>query len=194
MALSACSASSATRTSPSTAPGANEILAKPKNSTMKDAHFLVTAVIPLSSGVSINASGDGVLVKNPNAGRIQLTASAGSSTFAYEEITVGGKDYSRENGGKWTVKPAAGIVGDFSDAVNPTYLGEETLASGKAWHVKATAREDNSPLEVWVREADGYPLKFIGQSSGVGTVTFVFDRFNIGASVSPPPPSEVQSG
>jgi hypothetical protein len=171
-----------------------DILAKPKESNMKDAHFQVTAVIPLSSGDTINASGDGVLVKNPNAGRIQLTASAGSSPFVYEEITVGGKDYSRENGGKWTVKPAGGIVGDFSEAADATYLGEETLAGGKAWHIKARATEDNSPLELWVREADGYPLKFIGQSSGAGTLTFVFDRFNIGASVSPPPASEVAPG
>jgi hypothetical protein len=58
---------------------------------------------------------------------------------------------------------------------NATYLGEDTLAQGKAWHVKAKDDSGN-PFEAWVRESDGYPLKYASTMQGT-TFTATFDRF-----------------
>jgi hypothetical protein len=54
------------------------------------------------------------------------------------------------------------------------------------------AKDDGgNPFEAWVRESDGYPLKYASTMQG-STFTATFDRFNTGQTVSAPPASDIQ--
>ena len=58
--------------------------------------------------------------------------------------------------------------------------------------VKVDAKDDSgNPFEAWIRESDGYPLKYASTMQG-STFTAIFDRFNTGQTVSAPPASDVQ--
>jgi hypothetical protein len=176
-------------------PTAAEILDKPAHSNLKDAHFVVSASIPLSASAgTVTASGDGLLVFKPaQAVHMTLQTNFAGQTATLEEISIGGKDYSRVSGqSKWTVKASTSSPGDFS-GTDAKYVGEEVLPQGKAWHVKAKTKDTGDPFDAWVRESDGYPLKFSG-SSATTQLTFSFDRFNTGGTVTAPPASEVVQG
>lgn len=171
-------------------PTAKEILAKPANSDLKDAHVRVTGHLA-SGAFSIDVTGDGVFIVKPNSATdLRLQGSLGAIPIAIEDLTIDGKDYRRIGSDKWTVTPA-GSGNTWADAKDASLVGEENLQSGKAWHVKATGT-DGKAFEVWVRETDGYPLKLIGALGDSGTITMVFDKFNTGATISAPASTDVK--
>jgi|SRR5438270_7572752 len=189
LAFAACSTSTATPAKP---PTAQEILNKPDRASVKDAHFNLVAHI-VTGGVSFDATGDGVIIVKPQqASRFTMLTTISGQNLKFEEILIGGKEYDLSpDNPHWTVKPGAGSSNPSSfKGTNATYLGEDALAQGKAWHVKAT--DDNgNPFEAWVRERDGYPLKYASTMQG-STFTATFDRFNTGQTVSAPPASDIQ--
>ena len=192
--LVACGSTSA---APATPPTATEILAKPEHSNLSDAHFTMTfSDIPLGNGVSASGTGDGSFAYKPQpAARIVFRWSAGGQTFSLQVLTVGGMDYIQLTPGpaKWTASPSTSNPATLTDSTGASFVGEESLPQGKAWHVKAKDKDGN-PFDVWVRESDGYPLKYITkQTTGTGTFTLVFDKYNTGDTVSPPPAAQIQA-
>ena len=104
---------------------------------------------------------------------------------------MGGKEYDLSpDNPRWTVKPNTASNPSSFKGKNPVYLGEDALKGGKAWHVRATD-ENGNLFEAWVRERDGYPLKYASSSQGT-TFTATFDRFNTGQTVTAPPVSDIQ--
>lgn len=190
LALAACSNTAGQSTA--TPPPAAEILSKPYVANVKDAHFTLTARI-VSSNVALDLTGDGMIVIKPQqASQFTMQAIVQGQTLKFVEIFVGGKEYDLSpDNPRWTVKPATSSSPGSFKGNNATLVGEETLAMGKAWHVKAVDTNGN-PFEVWVRESDGYPLKYARTSQGT-SFTATFDRFNTGQTITPPPASDVQS-
>ena len=173
-------------------PTASEILNKPDKANVKDAHFTLVAHI-VSSGIAFDATGDGVIVVKPaQASKFTMTTTVAGQPLKFEEIIIDGKEYDlTPDNPRWTVKASTSSNPSSFKGTDAVYLGEVALALGKAWHVKA--KDANStPFEAWVRESDGYPLKYASTAQG-STFTATFDKFNTGQTVSAPPASDVQS-
>src|ERR1700674_1823705 len=74
-------------------PTASEILNKPDQANVKDAHFTLVAHI-VSSGVAFDATGDGVIVVKPaQASKFMMTTTIAGQSLKFEEIIIGGKEY-----------------------------------------------------------------------------------------------------
>ena len=172
-------------------PTAAEILAKPEQADVKDAHFTLTAHVT-TGNVTFDATGDGVIVIKPQqASMFTMQTTVAGQTLTFKEIIVGGKEYDLSpDNPRWTVKSSTASNPSSFRGTNPAYLGEQTLKDGKAWHVKAID-ESGNPFEAWIRESDGYPLKYTSTSQGT-TFTALFDRFNTGETVTAPPASDIQ--
>lgn len=192
--LAACGSGS---TAPAKPPTATEILAKPEKANgLTAAHFTMSTVIPVASGVTASATGEGVIVYKPQpAMHATFAASAGGQTLTIQVITVGGTDYTlvTPGPGKWLSSPSTSNPATLTDSTDASYVGEESLPQGKAWHVKAKAK-NGDPFDVWIRESDGYPLKYaITQAGGSGSLSLTFDKFNTGETVTAPPAAQVQA-
>jgi hypothetical protein len=187
--LAACGNSAA---APAMPPTAQEILAKPDAANVKDGHFTLVAHI-VTGNLTFDATGDGIIVIKPQqASRFTMLTTIAGQPLKFEEIIIGGKEYDlAPDNPRWTVKPSTNSSNPSSfKGTDATYLGEETLTQGKAWHVKAKDDSGN-PFEAWVRESDGYPLKYASTMQGT-TLTATFDRFNTGQTVSAPAASDIQ--
>jgi hypothetical protein len=172
-------------------PTASEILNKPDKASVKDAHFTLVAHI-VSSGVAFDATGDGVIVVKPaQASKFTMTTTLAGQSLKFEEIIIGGKEYDlTPDNPRWTVKTSTSSNPSSFKGTDAVYLGEDALPLGKAWHVKAKDA-NGTPFEAWVRETDGYPLKYASTAQG-STFTATFDKFNTGQTVSAPPAPDVQ--
>jgi outer membrane lipoprotein-sorting protein len=181
---SACSA-------PWSPPTAAEILNKPAQSDMKDGHFTVKAHVT-SGTITVDLTGDGTLVLKPKyAVRFNLQGSVGQLPIGFQEIVVDGQSYSRLGNQKWIESPSQSEPGNIgSSAKNPRMVGEDNLSQGKSWHEEATDSTGQA-FDVWVRESDGYLVKYSGSLS-TGSITLEFDKYNTGGAVSAPPASDVQ--
>jgi hypothetical protein len=178
-------------------PSPQEILLKPSHaSNLKDAHFNVSGKF-VNQGVSVDLTGDGELVyKSPGAGRFKFQTSVAGQTVSFEEISINGNDYTLTVPGnsKWTANTTTSGLGptSFNGGSEFTYVGEESLPTGKAWHAKAKDKDGN-PFEAWIRESDGYPLKYL-VSQGTNALTLTFDKYNTGVAISAPPAAQVVQG
>jgi len=187
--LAACTATGNPAAKP---PMASEILNKPDQANVRDAHFTLVAHV-VSAGVTFDATGDGAIVVKPaRASKFTMTTTIGGQSLRFEEIIVGGMEYDMApDNPRWTVKASTSSNPSSFKGTDAVYLGEDTLKLGKAWHVKAKDA-NGSPFEAWVRESDGYPLKYASTTQG-STFTATFDQFNTGQTVTAPPASDVQS-
>src|ERR1700693_4479979 len=172
-------------------PSASEILNKPDQTNVKDAHFTLVAHV-VSAGVAFDATGDGAIVVKPaQASKFTMTTTIGGQSLRFEEIIIGGKEYDlAPDNPRWTVKASTSSNPSSFKGTDAVYLGEDSLAQGKAWHVRAKDAS-GSPFEAWVRESDGYPLKYATTTQG-SSFTATFDHFNTGQTVTAPPSSDVQ--
>ncbi len=167
-------------------PSAAQILTRVSHTGLADAHFKVHAAYTIGQ-VALDLQGDGVLVLRPTAAvRLTFQGRVAGRPTAIEAISVGGKTYQRVGGEAWKVQSgAASMTIPWAGAHSPTLVGEELLVGGKAWHLHA-AGADSKPLELWVREKDGYPLR-VSTTPGQGqAVTMEFDQFDTGATVAAP--------
>jgi len=183
---------SGTIPAPAKPPTGQEILAKPDTANVKDGHFTLVAHI-VSGSVTFDATGDGIIVVKPQqASRFTMQTTIAGQSLKFEEIIIGGKEYDLSpDNPRWTVKPSTNSSNPSSfKGTDAVYLGEETLSQGKAWHVRAKDDSGN-PFEAWVRESDGYPLKYASTMQG-STFTATFDHFNTGQTVTAPPASDIQ--
>ena len=187
---------------PAKPPTAQEVLAKPLHASLKDAHFLATGKLVLQ-GTTIDITGDGeVVYKSPSAGRFKFQTTVAGQQVSFEELSINGIDYTltTPGNGKWTSKANTSGLGpnSFTGASSFKYVGEENLPQGKAWHAGAKDK-DGYPFDGWIRESDGYPIKYVltqaGSSGANGNaLTLTFDKYNTGVTISAPPPSQVLQG
>jgi len=172
---------------PAKPPTAQEILAKPTHANLKDAHFLATGKFT-SQGTTVDVNGDGELVyKSPDAGRFKFQTTVAGQQVSFEEISINGTDYTftTPGNGKWTARTSTSGLGahSFDGASALKYVGEENLPQGKAWHASAKDKDGN-PFDGWIRESDGYPIKYVltqAGSSGANpnALTLIFDKYNL---------------
>ena len=193
--LVAAQAMAACGNSPSASPpAAAEILNKPYTAAVRDAHFSLVAHV-VSGNIAFDATGDGILVVKPEqAMKFTMVTTFSGQALKFETIIIGGKEYALSpDNPRW-------IVTSSSSSSNPSslfkgssaaFVGEETLPQGKAWHVKAKDAQGN-PFDAWVRETDGYPLKYASMMKQGSTFVATFDRFNTGQTIAAPATSDVQ--
>jgi hypothetical protein len=178
------------------APSAKEVLAKPQQSTLKDAHFTVTGTI-IDNGVTLKLIGDGALVYKPKPeGRFKFQTTVGGQTVSIEEISLDGTNYGRTpSSPKWVAtKSSAGIDPTaFAGASDQKYIGEANLPQGKVWHASAKDKDGNA-FDAYIRESDGYPVKYVETQAGGQNITLSFDRYNAGETITAPPPDQIQQG
>jgi hypothetical protein len=181
---------------PAAAPSAKEVLAKPQQSTLKDAHFNVTGKI-VDTGVTVQLVGDGALVYKPKPqGRFKFQTTVGGQTVTIEEISLDGTNYGLTPASpKWVAtKSASGIDPTaFAGATEQKYVGEENLPQGKAWHATAKDKDGNT-FDAYIRESDGYPIKYVETQTGGQNITLTFDKYNAGETITAPPPDQIQAG
>lgn len=180
------------------APTAKQVLAKPQQSNLKDAHFNVTGKLS-NNGTTVSVTGDGELNYKPNpGGRFKFITTVSGQTVSFEQISVNGTDYGLQTPGatKWVSKadPTGGIGPSvFAGASAQKYIGEENLPQGKAWH--ATAKDSSgNPFDAYIRESDGYPIKYVETQNGGDSITLTFDKYNTGTAITPPPAAQVTPG
>jgi hypothetical protein len=183
---------------PAAPPSAKEVLAKPQQSNLKDAHFNVTGKITdTNTGTTLTLVGDGALVYKPKPeGRFKFQTTAGGQTVVIQEISLDGTNYGLTPASpKWVAtKSASGIDPNaFAGASEQKYVGEENLAQGKAWH--ATAKDtDGNAFDAYIRESDGYPIKYVETQTGGQNITLTFDKYNAGETITAPPADQTQPG
>ncbi len=179
---------------PAAPPTAQEVLAKPQQSNLKDAHFNVTGKVT-NSGVTIQLVGDGALVYKPKPeGRFKFQTTVAGQTVTIEEISLNGTNYGlTPASSKWTAtKSSSGIdPSAFAGASAQKYVGEQALPQGKAWHATAKDKDGNA-FDAYIRESDGYPIKYVETQSGGQNITLTFDKYNGGETITAPPPDQVQ--
>src|SRR3981081_1823324 len=179
-------------------PSAKDILSKPLHANLSDAHFLVSGkFMSPSPGVSVDVHGDGALVyKKPGAGRFKFETTVAGQKVSYQDISVNGTDYTFvvPGNGKWTAKKTSTGLGrdSFTGASDFSYVGEQNLPQGKAWHAKAKDTDGNQ-FDGWIRESDGYPIKYALTQQG-NALTLSFDKYNSGETITAPPASQVVQG
>ena len=177
-------------------PTAKEVLAKPEQSTLTDAHFNVTGKIT-NNGVTVQLIGDGALVYKPKLeGRFKFQTTVGGETVTVEEISLDGTNYGLTPGStKWTAtKSSSGIdPSAFAGASEQKYVGEESLPQGKAWHATAKDKDGNA-FDAYIRESDGYPIKYVETQTGGQNITLTFDKYNAGEVITAPSPDQIQAG
>lgn len=177
------------------APSAKEVLAKPQQSNLKDAHFKVTGKI-IDNGLTLDLGGDGLLLYKPKlAGRFSFQTNVGGQTVTIAEISVDGMNYGMTPAsGKWTAeKSTSGIdPSAFSGVTDLKYLGEETLSQGKVWRASAKDKDGNA-FEAFIRESDGYPVKYVETQTGGQNITLSFDKYNTGVTITAPPADQIET-
>ena len=168
-----------------------EILGKPAQSDMKDGHFTVKAHLT-SGALTVDLTGDGTMVLKPKyAISLNLQGSVGQIPIGLQEVVVDGQNYSRLGSQKWTESPSQSEPGNVgSSAKNPKLIGEDNLSQGKSWHIQGTDSTGQA-FDVWVRESDGYLVKYSGSLS-TGSISLDFDKYNTGSTVTAPSASDIQ--
>jgi hypothetical protein len=181
---------------PAAPPSAKEVLAKPQQSNLKDAHFLVTGKIT-NNTETVQLVGDGALVYKPKpAGRFKFQTTVGGQALTVEEISLDGTNYGlTPASAKWVaIKSTSGIDPNaFAGATDQKYIGEETLPQGKVWHASAKDKDGNA-FDAYIRESDGYPIKYVETQTGGQNITLSFDKYNTGETITPPPADQIQAG
>ena len=172
------------------------MLAKPQQSNLKDAHFTVSGKLD-ENGVTLSLDGDGAFIYKPKlAGRFKFQTEVGGQSVTVAEISIDGMNYGLGPGSaKWlATKSAAGIdPSAFAGASAEKYIGEENLPQGKAWHASAKDKQGYD-FDAYIRESDGYPIKYVETQSGGQNITLTFDRYNGGETITAPPADQIQQG
>lgn len=143
------------------------------NSNMKSAHFSVEGSF-IKGANRFDVTGDGVLQRVPaealQMNLIVLTYSA-QGDLHIEQITIGGRLYTRVGTGQWTSTP------ETASPTTPTsYVGEETIAATLAWHVRSAG--SGNTYDMWVRESDGY-IAYLKLTDPTGsTFNMSFNSYN----------------
>jgi hypothetical protein len=170
-------------------PSAQDIAGKPVGSSMQDGHFKVTGTL-VNGATRTAGTGEGVMVLKPKRA-LQLNVQVDTGTFlgrvGFDLIQIDGKQYSRIGSQDWTSSDNAATANTSSNPA-PKYVAEEEVSGQKAWHI--TWKEAATTYDEWVRESDGYLVKYRSTADGGTIFEMAFDKYNTGASVKAPPPPD----
>jgi hypothetical protein len=169
-------------------PSAGDLWGRPAQSGARSAHAIVTAV---GGGGGGSFQGDGTVVFKPRlAMSLHLQTRLGPMPGELDLLESGGVTYQRTAAGqRWTRSSGAAPDPMGTGATDPRLVGEDTVRGAPAWHLRATRA--GTPIQLWVRIRDGYPVKAVTGSGGGTVFTFVFDQFNTGAAVAAPQEPDV---
>jgi hypothetical protein len=173
LAITACGSSVADTPGPTPTPiTADSVRLAFDNSTMKSAHFKVKGTL-IVKGNYLPVTGDGVVQLRPReAFKTNLSVQTYTSlgVLKIQEVTIGGRDYTRLGTGHWTSKPST-----TSPTTLTSYVGEEIMNGTPVWHARSAAAA--STYDVWVRESDGYMVK-LSLAQATGNLSMTFDSYN----------------
>jgi len=181
LATTACGSDIAGAVGPTPTPvTADTVRAAFDSSTMKNAHFKLHGTLIIKRNY-FPVTGDGVLQLLPREAlsmtfRVQTYSSLG--VLKVQEVTIGGRMYSRFGSGAWTSKSTTS-----SPTAIATYVGEEIMSAIAVWHVRSTSTADTT--DMWIRESDGYIVQLVDASKS-GTLTMEFDTYNKSRAISKP--------
>jgi hypothetical protein len=170
-------------------PSAPDILGRPGQADLRDAHVTVSGSPGVGAAdVDLQAAGD-VVFRPQLAFHFTATTTIGQAAATTEVLAVAGATYQRSGQGRWsasgTTPVPPGVLSPWTVARDPRYLGEEDVNGARSWHVAATAGD--GALDLWVRESDGFPVR-----ARVGQLVVDYGRFNRGVSIAAPPASAIQ--
>ncbi len=155
---------------------------RPAHSNVRNAHATITG---LGNGVTFR--GDGLVVFRPRmAMSVHLQTQSGAMPAELDVLEVGGATYQRAGGDeKWTRSPTAAPDPTWENATDPRLVGQDRMGGDQSWHLRAS--RGATPVDMWVRQRDGYPLRLVTANGSGATFTFAFDQFNTGDRVDAPP-------
>src|SRR5439155_24091392 len=135
-------------------PSAGDLWGRPERSAVKDAHATLVA-----TGSPAAFQGDGTIVFKPRrAMSLRLQTGSGPLTGQMDVLEVNGVTYQRAGADqKWARSSVPVPDPTWAAASDQRLVGQETVAGDRAWHLTAT--RSGSPVEMWVRVRDGYPLR-----------------------------------
>lgn len=176
-------------------PNAAELWGQPDRSGARDAHATLVA-----AGSGAPLQGDGTIVFKPRtAMSLRLETHNGPLSGQLDVVEVNGVTYQRPTADqKWARSAVPVPDPSWSGASDPRVVGQDTVDGDRAWHL--SAQRAGSPLDLWVRLSDGFPLRVVTRSAGGTAYQFAFDRFNTGGRVVAPmayelkPPPRTLSG
>ncbi len=211
VALAGCAATAGSTTQ---TPTVQQIMDAAKSQTWKDATFTFTVNATTASG-SGTSTGSGLVTTNPQRSDIHATTNTTVGSQTDEVITDGSTAYVKTpTSSKWlkiTGSPSdlSGLGGvspttpvNFGSLQNATLVGAETIEGYQTWHVRGTTVETvsgktvTSKLDVWVRQDNHYIVQVKSHSTESGVTgavdtTILFTKWNTGATITPPPASDV---
>lgn len=168
-------------------PSAADLWAGPARSNVRDAHVAVVV-----DGGDATSTGSGLVVFRPRlAVSLHLESTSGGLPVGLEVLQVAGTTYQRSRSNqRWSRSTKAPPDPSWDDAGDPRLLGEERVQGSPAWHLRGS--RGGSPVDMWVRASDGYPLRVVARGPTGSTFTFTFDRFNSGLRLQAPPLGDLQ--
>jgi hypothetical protein len=166
---------------------AGDLWDRPAESNVRNAHATVAG-----SGDGMTFQGDGLVVFRPRmALSLHLQTLTGTLPAELDVLEVGGATYQRAaTDQKWVRSSTSPPDPTWENATDPRLIGQDRIGGDPAWHLRAT--RGSVPVDMWVRQHDGYPLRLVTPNGKGATFTFTFDRFNTGVQVDAPPPVQLK--
>src|SRR5215472_6225524 len=170
-------------------PNASDLWGRPLDSGVRNAHATVTAV---GAPHGETLQGEGTVVFKPRtAMSLRLQTRLGMVPGELDVLEVGGVTYQRAAADqKWQRSSTSAPDPTWGGATDPQLLGDASVAGDPAWHLRAA--RGGSPVEMWVRKSDGYPLQVLTRNAAGTVFRFVYEEFNAAAAVVAPTPPEIK--
>jgi hypothetical protein len=179
------------------AQAAEQVLEGPFAGGLRDARVRIVT----HDGSSPDEQSEGVMVFSPSRALRLQVRTEGDPVPVQETIDVHGVTYTRTRdparmstlASAWTADDASSPAlrgtgwADYATPAQLSIAALETVGRDRAWHLTASGG-----FNWWIRVGDRHPLKIV-RHVGLTTVTYLFDRFDSGATVHPPPDSQVST-
>ena len=177
-----------------TLPSATEVLSMPSRSRAEDARLTISGHVTVA-GTAIAFAGEGLMVfgrKPAMAARVVLRL-AGEEQIV-EQVAADGILYSRIGSAAWSEDLDVRInqPDRWRQARAIAMLPPEPLPLGDAWHVAAVSPHGHR-FEAWVRQRDGYPLRFAVRATD-SLLVIDYHDFDHGAAITGQPQAEIRTG
>jgi len=95
-----------------------------------------------------------------------------------------------------------GVVGVLKNGAGPTVLLRTELDAlpvtentGLPFASTVRTKDDaGNAFDAYIRESDGYPIKYVETQGGGQNITLTFDKYNTGEAITAPPADQIQTG
>jgi hypothetical protein len=144
-----------------TAQTAAEVLRMPSQSGAQNARLAIVGHVTVA-GITIPLKGEGLMAFGAKpAMTVKVVLRISGEEQLVEEVAVDGISYSRTGSAPWHQDLDVRInqPDRWRQARAVAMLPSDRLSLGDAWHVVAMSPQGHQ-FEAWVRQRDGYPLRF----------------------------------